>query len=218
MTKQHFVKRHPGWTVATVGVLLVAGLFSSGSDKKSSTSSTSTVAAGQKVKGLDLALTVNATAPSTYHTKVTVSGAITGDGARVLVNGRLVQNVSDGAFSESVPLSHVGDNAIVVIAQANGGAETQKTISVTRKQSAAQRAAIRRQAAAERARAQRAAAAARQRAQQAAARVKARHAAYVANYKASARSIPDKQLDKNADVYAGQRVKFYGQIFQIQED
>jgi hypothetical protein len=29
---------------------------------------------------------------------------------------------------------------------------------------------------------------------------------------------PYKQLDKNADKFAGQRVKFYGKIFQIQED
>ena len=221
MTKETFVKRHPGWTVALtlLGVLLVAGLFSTGSDKKSSSSSTSTsVAAGQKANEPAATLNVTRPASSTYHTKVTVSGTVAGDGARVMINGRLAEDATTGAFSDSVPLPRVGDNKVVVLAQFNNGAEKQTTVTVTRKQSAAQRAAIRARAAAQRARAQRAAAAARLRAQQAAARVEARRAAYVANYKASAKSIPYKQLDKNADAYAGQRVKFYGQIFQIQED
>lgn len=38
-----------------------------------------------------------------------------------------------------------------------------------------------------------------------------------AQYKASCKEISYKQLEKNPDKYAGQRVKFTGTIFQIQE-
>jgi hypothetical protein len=77
--------------------------------------------------------------------------------------------------------------------------EKQTTVELVRKQSAAQRAAARaadaRRAAAARAEAARRAAAA--------ARAAARRAVYVANWKASAKPIPYKQLDKDPDKFAG---------------
>jgi hypothetical protein len=48
------------------------------------------------------------------------------------------------------------------------------------------------------------------------ARKEAARQAYEANYKASAQSIPYKQLDKSTDPYVGSKVTYRGQIFQIQ--
>jgi hypothetical protein len=48
--------------------------------------------------------------------------------------------------------------------------------------------------------------------------VKARRIQHVVNFKANAKTIPYNQLHKDADAHAGEHVKFYGQIMQIQEE
>lgn len=130
-------------------------------------------------------------------------------GAKVTIDGDPVEVAADGTWSHRIKLS-LGENEYETSATLNGGRDAGGLYALRRKRNAAERAEFERKQAAKRAaeRARRAAARAR--------RAAAREAAE-ANYKASAQTIPYNQLKKNADRYAGDRVKFTGQIMQIQE-
>lgn len=118
------------------------------------------------------------------------SGAAGLRGVRVTVDGKTAPLRGD-RWSKTITVER-GTNDVQVRAEADGMDTAEEIATLTRKQSQAERAA----AAAKRAAA---AAAAKQR------------------YLASAKLIPYNQLEKNADRYSGERVKFTGQIFQIQE-
>jgi hypothetical protein len=106
---------------------------------------------------------------------------------------------SDGRFAENFNLS-VGRTELKIRAVAAKCLPSVEWITVRRKRTAAELAALRQQRADKKA------------------RKAAAQAQYAANYKASATSIPYKQLNKNADEYKGTKVTYRGQIFQIQED
>jgi Glucodextranase, domain B len=222
MEKETFPTRHPVWTVVLtlLSVVIVIAAIGGCSDNKDTKDATDTQAAAARKASKKVAdtLRVDTPARSTYHTKVTITGAYTSAGpVQLLINGRLVETKADGTFSGSASLAHLGDNPINVNARFRDG-EKNQTVFVRRKQSAAQRAAAKRAAAEARARAAREAAEAKAREARKAAEAKARRASYVANWKASAVTLPYNQLEKNADRYEGKRVKYTGKIFQIQED
>lgn len=127
------------------------------------------------------------TAPS-----VKVRGTVSPADAGVKVNGRSME-VIDGEWSGRVDLE-LGDNGVRAVATAAGTTERMiDDVTVTRRRTAAQRAAFR--AAQERKRQQR-----------------------IADLKASANPIDPKLLQKNPDKHIGERVVVSGEIFQIQED
>jgi hypothetical protein len=106
---------------------------------------------------------------------------------------------ASGLFTQNVKLK-VGENEVDVEAEAPNCEIGSTTVTVTRKRSAAELAAIRQQKAEERAREE----AARQ--------------AYEANYKANAKTVPFAQLEKDPYDYEGVVVKYTGQVFQIAEE
>ncbi len=127
-------------------------------------------------------------------------------GASVIDKGT-VKVDTDGHFRLKVDGLKTGEQRIIVAARANVeralADETAASVPIIRTLTAAERAAIR-----ERKRQQREAA--RQRRIQLAAQREA-------NFKAQAITIDYDQLQKNPDAHAGKKVKYYGEIFQIQE-
>jgi hypothetical protein len=107
---------------------------------------------------------------------------------------------ADGFFVHTVTLSRVGHSQVVVKATAGPCPETEFGLDVTRKRTAAQLVAIRQQKAEEKA------------------RKAEENAQKEANYKATATTPDYDQLAKRPDRFKGDKVKFRGQIFQIQED
>lgn len=118
--------------------------------------------------------------------------------ARVTVNGAPTTVDADGSWSHPVHLE-LGGQTIEVVATQPGHTEARQILAVTRRRSAAELAELR-----------------RRRAERARQRQLARQQAE-ANFKASATTIPYKQLEKNADAFKGRHVVFRGEIFQIQE-
>jgi hypothetical protein len=87
----------------------------------------------------------------------------------------------------------LGENTLTITASKDGFTRDSAEVAITRERSAAELAAI------------------RQRREEEAARRKA-------DFIAQAQTIPYNQLSKNPDKYIGTKVKYTGQIFQIQED
>ncbi len=107
---------------------------------------------------------------------------------------------ADGSLVRTVTLPGVGHTQILLVVRSAGCPRAEFALDVTRKRTAAQLAAIRQKKADAKIRK----AAARQQ--------------FEANYKASTATPDYNQLAKNPDRYKGDKVKFRGQIFQIQED
>jgi len=104
-----------------------------------------------------------------------------------------------GRFAANASLT-LGDNDIAVTAVRSGCDAANESVNLRYKRSAAQLAAI------------------RQRKQEEKARKAAARQQYEANYKAAAKNVPFKELDKNPYEHEGEKVVYKGQIFQIQEE
>jgi hypothetical protein len=215
VTKDTFPKRHPVWTVIlTLAAVIVAisaigacagedqPVSKSKSTANTASTGTGTAEAARPAESSPVAFAGLATTATVHKATFTIRGRVAPADAKVTVNDSPAK-VRDGAFSKVVKLD-VGTNDIEIYGRAQDHHDAYDHVSVTRKRTAAEIAA---------AKARREAAAAKRRAE-----AKARHERYVASYKASAKTIPYSQLNKNADAHAGERVKYYGQILQIQEE
>jgi hypothetical protein len=131
---------------------------------------------------------------------VVIKGSVDPPDALVEVNGGGVRDEGGGRFSRRLRLEDIGTNDIEVTATAPGYEDAEENLDVTRRRTAEELAALRR------ARAER-------RAREAAERAQAE-----ADYKASSVTIPYNQLEKNPERHKGTRVRYQGQIFQIQEE
>lgn len=128
---------------------------------------------------------------ATTRDQVTLKGSVT-YGAKVKVGGQHAA-VTGTTWSKVVAIKKHGDNVYHVTATKKGYDSGSTDASVTRKQSAAEKAAAR---------------AARQ----------AALAAKKENYIASASTFPYNQLLAHPSRYEGKAAKFYGKILQVQED
>jgi hypothetical protein len=183
--------------VATAGVVALAGC---GGSESASESSTPTAEA-TPVVALDI--TNPGSDSATVRQASSVIQGTSETGAHVTIAGAKVRMRGDGAWAAQIKL-HVGENRIDVAASKSGSEPSSDSVVLTRQRSAAEIAELRRRR--EEARRRREAAAAAARAQR------------EADFRASAQTIAYSQLEKNADAYHGTKAKFYGQIFQIQED
>ncbi len=132
---------------------------------------------------------------------MTLSGTIAGvrggsvRGARVTINGAPA-NVDGSKWTKAVVVSNGSRRFTIAVKKPGYDTATEQT-TIRRKLSKAEKAALAAKRKAER---------------------EARIAQRRANYIASAQTIPFKQLEKNPDRYAGERVAYRGQVFQIDED
>lgn len=178
------------WVAALATVAVLAGCGDSG-DNASSTGVSD--GAAERARQLDVTIDSPLDGEETTRGSITVRGTVTPPDATVLVNSKRTAVDGSGRWQDSVELE-VGENAIAVTAAVEGStARANDDIKVTRRRTAAQRAALR---------------AARQR----------KRAAARARLRSTAKSIPPKQLQKNPDRYAGEPIVISGEIFQIQED
>ncbi len=200
-SQRHLVRGTLVLTVAFVGACSLVGCGNRDSNppagataqigsSSGSSSPSEAVAEATATPMPDVALDVRQPSNSVRKPSVRVSGKAT-RGATVKVHGRRV-TVNRGRFGRTVPLQR-GQNTIVVRASKRGMNPTQIKFSVTRKLTSAELAAI-------------------------AARKQAAIVARIANFKNNATTIPYNQLNKNSDRYKGKRVKYTGQILQIQEE
>lgn len=199
------------WTKKRIAIAAVGGLFAigvignagedagTGGSPAAAPGSTSANQAAVDSAPAPVTPSLQLTVPDdrvVYRDKVTLSGKVTAEngsvqGVRVEVDGRPAP-VNGGTWSKTVTLKR-GENDFRVAASKGGYDEDFGSATITRKRSKAELAA-------------------------AAARQRAAAAQRKQSYMANAQSIPYNQLEKNADRFAGERVKFTGQIFQIQED
>lgn len=131
-----------------------------------------------------------------HRDTVTLRGTVSPDGAMVKVSGHKAHVEAD-AWSKVVAIKHHGENTYKVVGSAKGYEKGRDVATVTRKLSAAEKAA--------------------KRAAEEAAR-QAREAQARANFEAAAQTISYKQALAHPSEYKGEKVKYYGQILQVQED
>lgn len=131
---------------------------------------------------------------------VVIKGSVDPPEAEVEVNGGPVRSAGNGRFTRRLRLERIGTNDVEITATAPGYEDAEENLDVTRRRTPEEIERLR-QARAER------------RAREAAERAEAE-----ANYKAGAVTIPYNQLEKNPERYKGTRVRYQGQIFQIQEE
>jgi hypothetical protein len=134
---------------------------------------------GDSVHGDDV--TVKGVSAPRARLEVTVDGAL-----------KRVKADKDGRWKVTSGID-VGENAIDVQATKKGFQDEHYALSITRRRTAAERAALRQ------------------------ARIDAALRKKTA-FEASAETVPYNQLEKDPERYAGKKVKFTGQIFQIQQD
>jgi hypothetical protein len=200
------------WVIpaAIVGLIAVAAaLGSSGKENKAQ-------------NAVPLPIQLTATAPGTVKSNsVVLNGRVSPPDATVSINGRAVPVSAAGQFRERLRLN-VGSNPIDVAAKAPGRTGDTAPLVVERRLTAAEiaaareRAAQRRQAALDRAAQRRQAALDRAAHRRELARQRQLQAKQ--NFIAAAQTIPYNQLNKSADSYLDTKVKYTGQVFQIQED
>jgi hypothetical protein len=177
--------------VALIAVGAIVGIAISGQKSSSSSSSGDNESSSKpQANPLNLRLSSVHDGDVVHRDVITINGTVT-PGATVRIDDRAAK-VSGQHFSRKVRLHH-GANYIVLSAQAPGYQSVEESISIDRKLTGAQRAAI------------------RERIRQ---RMEARKQAFMT----SAITVPYKQLSKNADNFAGKKVTYHGQIFQVQED
>lgn len=124
---------------------------------------------------------------------VVVRGTVAPGRATVEIDGNPVDVRAGGRFSVRVKLPDLGENSMTLTASADGFDSSDEELTVDRERTARELARIRERR--------------RQRREQARAQLRA-----------TAVAIPYNQLEKNPDRHAGKKVKYTGQIFQIQED
>jgi Glucodextranase, domain B len=198
------------WTLGVIAGFFVLGAVFGNSEDKSKTTAT---AAGEPTSKTTsratptvkpVAFTVDAPAQSStiHRARITLRGTADPQ-ADLTIDDHAVRVEPNGRWHRTVGL-HLGSNDFYATATKAGAEKTTMAMSVLRKRSASELRAFRRARAIKRAKrlaAKRAAAARR-----------------IANFKASATTLPYKQLEKNPDRHVGEKVKYTGQIFQIQED
>jgi hypothetical protein len=188
------------WGGAALVLLLVLGaLFGDSTSEKDERSSTSTESSVPSAPQPPPATTVAVRSPDGFETVRMPTVKITGvsePGAKVKLSGdagtKRAKANAKGRWGVTMPLD-VGSNSIDIVANADGHSRGSTGLTVTRRRSAQEIAAIR---------------------QRKLERQQQKRQAFIA----SAVTLPYNQLEKNADEYAGKRVKYTGQIFQIQED
>jgi hypothetical protein len=149
---------------------------------------------GPPAPDLEVDITEPFDGDDTTSNRVTVRGTVSPAEARVRVNGTNADVDAGGSWSVRVDDLDLGEQQLT--ARATLGDSTERasdTVSVTRKRTAAQRAAYR--AAQERKRQER-----------------------LTTLKATAEWIAPKLLQKSPDRYTGDSIAISGEIFQIQED
>jgi hypothetical protein len=205
------------WTLGGIaGLIVLSALFGGdpeSKDKQTATAASKPAKASVTRKSVALKIAAPDRDITVHRAKVEVSGT-SEPGATVQVDGVKVTVDAVGRWHRTMDFG-LGENDFIVSASKPGLDQATEPITITRHRTAAQSRAFRRAQAIKRARrlaAKRRAAAVR------AARRRAAAAARVANFKAAATSIAYKQLAKNPDRHAGEKVKYTGQIFQIQED
>jgi hypothetical protein len=187
---------------AAVSLLaIIIGVSAGGGDSDSGSAS------GASDGEVEVAITSPIDGSTIKKKTVMVSGTVKPKSTVTLSNdGRVEADVAaDGSWQAEVELLR-GENTIVAEANDPSGSNPTDEVYVTRELSQAEIAAAKKQRAAER----------RKKIAERKRRAQAR-AAYIANYKASAKTIPYNQLSKDADRYSGERVTYTGQVFQIQE-
>jgi hypothetical protein len=200
------------YAAACVALIVFLAVITSGSADEP-TAPANVPSAPASLPPVDLTIDSPADGRTVKKKKTTLRGTVmAGATITASTNGgdvRVVRVKSNGAWAATQPLV-IGDNSLTVSASAPGRSDAEASVLVTRKHSQAELAAIK----ARREAAQRKRAAAREAARQKRAAAKA---AFESDYKANAKSISYKQLEKGADDYSGKRVVFRGQVFQIQE-
>ncbi len=191
--------RHPLTSGVALAAVLALSLSACGGSSEGSKASIT--------EGAPLEITVDKLPELIYEKSVDISGTVT-PGATVTIEGEgddvITPEVSpDGNWKSTVRAPEIGFNFYRVVVSKEGHEDDYRGVGVDRADEQAQAARVKRE---RRAELKRRATEAKRRAQE------------VRKYKSSARTIPYNQLTKNADRYAGDRVKFTGQIFQIQED
>jgi hypothetical protein len=205
--------KHVGIYAATcVALIIFLAVVTSGSSKKSTAPSIAS-SAPASLPIVDLSIGSPADGTTVKKKNIKLKGTVM-TGANVTVSrdggdATAVDVKSNGTWATTQPLA-IGSNSLTVSATAPARSNAETSVIVTRKRSRAELAAIQ----AKRVAAQRKRAAAREAARQKRAAAKA---AFEADYKAGAKSISYKQLEKGADNYSGERAVFRGQVFQIQE-
>jgi hypothetical protein len=184
---------HAPLTIAAV----VAGMLAGCGDETTSPVTTASVAATTTAAKpapppvVELDITSPGDGDVIKRDRVVVRGTAEA-GASVHVDGHRARVHDDGGWARTVRL-HLGRQSIPVEASKDGRKDDATKVSVTRRRSAAELAAIRE---------------ARE----------ARERQREADFRAAATTIPYNQLEKNAGPYKGDKVVYRGQIFQIQED
>jgi hypothetical protein len=132
-----------------------------------------------------------------------VEGTVNPPDADVEVDGGPPRELGGGRWQKRVRLE-LGEQEIEVRASAPDHRANSDTLTLTRRRSAAELKRLRALRAERRAREK--------------VRREAERAAREQNFRASVKTIPYNQLEKNPDNYVGTKVAYTGQIFQIQED
>lgn len=150
-------------------------------------------------------------APETVRGAVArIEGRVRPASARVELEGEPVTVTAAGTFAHRVRLARQGANPFTVAARRRGWRGDRDSLTIVRRPTSRELAAARER------RRRRAIAAARRREAERQAAIQ-RQAQERQGFIASARTIPYNQLEKNPERYAGTKVKYTGQIFQIQE-
>jgi hypothetical protein len=137
-----------------------------------------------------------------------IQGRATPSSAEVTIDGKSVR-LSNGHFRYRVRLKK-GEN-IFSVSAAVGDSQDDQNVTITRTLTAAERRAAE-------ARRRRLAAIEAERARQRKIQAEQRRLQAKQNFINAAQTIPYNQLDKSPEKYSGTKVKYTGQIFQIQED
>jgi hypothetical protein len=197
---------HRKWWVWVLGGLVVLGIIGALIPAEESDKSKPSAAAQQKAespKPKPKEVVLNATAPEEVRKPTAViKGTVTPATADVTVDGKRVE-VSGGTFRYRLKLRQ-GVNYTPIEATAHGYGPYAASVSIYRNLTKAEIAEQNRIIAERRA---------RERAER-----RARAEAKKQEFIASAQTIDYDQLMKNPEAFAGDPVKYTGQIFQIQED
>src|SRR4051812_13383814 len=194
------------WVLAGVaGLLVIGSIAGCGETKSDQTRTAVETSASSENAAHPVKFDVSApsTTSKTLHRNEMVVRGTAEPGTVIQVNGRAITLNHLGRWRKAIKLE-LGDNPVELKASKAGMIGVTQSLTLTRKRSAAERAALR-----ERQRIAR---------EQRAAAARAAKIAREQAFRASAVTIPYKQLNKNADSFAGTKAKFYGEIFQIQED
>ena len=177
------------------------GSTSSGSSTSGDTSTTATTSTTAERHPVLVEIDAPEDQATVHGHVVEVRGSVQPASARVRVDGLTARVTGDGTFHRRVRLNEIGENTVQVDGSAPGYSDSESaSITVIRKRTAAEQAALRAKRARERE-------LRRQRKLEA-----------EAAFKASAQSIEYSQLIKDPDRFAGKRVKYTGPIFQAREE